>query len=174
MKDMKTGSRKLLINAPKEKVWAVLADLAGVQQYSPGVIGSHYTTDEKSGVGATRVCDIAPDPNNPNSVKALEEKATEWNEGESYVLDVKPIGESDWPYKNVLAGFSLKEEGDGTMVTLTFKWELSEDAKIDDAAAQAQIEMVGRMALTGLKQFIETDKALTPEDRMKIMQDSNK
>ena len=63
------------------------------------------------------------------------------------------------------------EEGDGTMVTLTINWELSDDAKVDDAATQAQFEMAGRMVLIGLKQFIETGKALTPEDKMKIGQD---
>jgi len=168
---MKSASRKLQISAPKEKVWAVIADLGGVYQFHSGVTSSHYTSDEKSGVGASRVCELPPDPNNPNSVKAVAENATEWNEGESFTLDVKPKGEGDWSYKDFTGRLSLKEEGDGTMVTISANWELSDDAKVDDAAAQAQIEMLERMVLIGLKQFVETGKALTPEDKMKIGQD---
>ena len=92
-------SRKLQINAPKEKVWAAIADLGGVFQFQPAVTASHYTSDEKSGVGAARVCELPPDPNNPNAIKSVAEIVTEWNEGESFILDVKPKGEGDFLYR---------------------------------------------------------------------------
>jgi len=126
---------------------------------------------KKSGVGCSRHCDLAPDPNNPNSVKSIEEDATEWKDGESYVLDIKPSGEGDWEFKKLSGGFSIKEEGDGTMVNLNLNWELSDDAKVDDATINAQYDMLGRIILIGLKQFVETGKELTPEDKMKIAQD---
>ena len=32
------------IDAPKEKVWAVLADLGGIDKWNPGVGRSHWTS----------------------------------------------------------------------------------------------------------------------------------
>lgn len=168
---MKTASSKLFINVPKDKVWAAIADLGGVFQFHPVITASHYTSDEKTGVGAARVCELAPDPDNPNSIKSVAEKTTEWNEGESFMLDIKPQGEGDWPYKDLTGGFSLKEGGEGTTVTISANFELSDDAKVDDAGTQAQFEMLGRMVLIGIKQFVETGRALTPEDKMKIAKD---
>jgi len=44
---MSSITKKLQINAPKEKVWEALADLGGVYKYSATVVGSNYTSDEK-------------------------------------------------------------------------------------------------------------------------------
>ncbi len=50
--------RRVVIDAPKEKVWASLADFGNVQNLSPNVSKSYLTSDQISGLGATRHCDF--------------------------------------------------------------------------------------------------------------------
>ena len=44
--------RRVVIDAPKEKVWASLADFGNVQNLSPNVSKSFLTSDQISGLGA--------------------------------------------------------------------------------------------------------------------------
>ena len=48
------------IDAPVEKVWEVLNDFGGIQQWSPGVKHSELTSDGPVSDGSTRHCDFAP------------------------------------------------------------------------------------------------------------------
>lgn len=45
-------SREVPIDAPKDKVWATLANLGAIQNYNPMVARSYYTSDTRTGVGA--------------------------------------------------------------------------------------------------------------------------
>ena len=47
-------STQIRIDAPKEKVWEVLADLGGIYKWNPGVVHSHSTSDSTGGEGAMR------------------------------------------------------------------------------------------------------------------------
>ena len=67
------------IDAPKDRVWDILADLGGIKNFSPGVTDSHYNPGDERGVGASRHCDLKP-------FGSVEETAILWNEGESYTL----------------------------------------------------------------------------------------
>ena len=40
----------LRIDAPKEKVWDVVADSGSVSVWSPALAGSHYTSEAKEGL----------------------------------------------------------------------------------------------------------------------------
>ena len=51
-------SKKVKINASKDKVWDALADFGNVQNLSPNISKSYSTTDQKNGVGAERHCDF--------------------------------------------------------------------------------------------------------------------
>ncbi len=53
-------SREIRIHAPKEKVWAAIADLGAIQDFHPGVKKSYYTSEQREGVGASRHCDLKP------------------------------------------------------------------------------------------------------------------
>ena len=57
---MTTITQEIRINAPKDRVWAILADLGAVQRFHPGVKKSYYSTTQKEGVGASRVCELLP------------------------------------------------------------------------------------------------------------------
>ena len=51
---MITVSGEVLIDAGSGKVWEVLADLGGIERWSPTVGRSYVTTQNARGVGARR------------------------------------------------------------------------------------------------------------------------
>ena len=53
-KKMGAFSTEIRINAPKEKVWGVLADLGGIYKWNPGVSHSPSTPQSSGGRGAAR------------------------------------------------------------------------------------------------------------------------
>jgi len=55
---MSTFETAINIEAPIEKVWEVLADIGFISKWNPGVHESYATSDETTGLGATRFCDL--------------------------------------------------------------------------------------------------------------------
>ena len=105
-------STQIRINATKEKVWEVLADIGGIYKWNPGVAHSYSTSEENSGEGASRHCDLQT-PGGKSS-GYLEELAFDWREGEGYKID---IYESNLPIKSNVVEFAVKADGDGSIVT---------------------------------------------------------
>ena len=79
-------STAIKINAPREKVWEVLADLGSISKWNPGVSNSHSTSTETGGEGATRHCDLQNAKG--GSIGFLEERAFDWRDGEGFIIDV--------------------------------------------------------------------------------------
>jgi len=151
-------TKEIQINAPKDKVWAALADLGSVQNFNPVVKKSYYTSTEKAGIGAARVCELLPQG-------AVEERATEWQTGERFVLEVLPL-EQGPPFENAYGHVSVKEDDQGTLVTYGLDFDLQAGVPIDAATMKAQIEMLIPVLLANLKQYVETGKILTLEEKM--------
>lgn len=89
------------LNAPREAVWAVLADFPNISRWNSGVTKSHATSDAANGVGATRHCDLAP-------LGALEETIVEWSPTEKMVVRIDSAAKL--PIKTGLATFELGDE----------------------------------------------------------------
>ena len=105
------------IDAPKEKVWEVLADLGNIYRWNPGVIHSYSTSEEASGEGASRHCDVQSGP-----IKGyLEERAFDWQEGEGFKIE---IYDSSLPVKRVIVQFAVQARGEGTVVEVTPEFQL--------------------------------------------------
>ena len=151
---MQHVSKEIHINASKDKVWAALADLGSVQNFNPAVKKSYYTTTEKAGIGATRVCELLPQG-------AVEERVTEWQTGQRFVLEVQGP-----PFENAYGHVSVKEDDQGTLVTYGIDFDLQAGVPIDAATVKAQIEMLIPVVLANLKQYVETGKIFTLEEKM--------
>ena len=50
---------QIVIDAPVEQVWEILADFGEVYRWAPSVTKSYSTSDDNSGPEASRHCDIA-------------------------------------------------------------------------------------------------------------------
>lgn len=78
-------SSKITIDAPTETVWNVLKDFGHVSDWAPSVTSSYYLTDQLSGIGTGRHCDI-------EGFGSIQEYVTDWQEGEGFTYRVTPLG----------------------------------------------------------------------------------
>lgn len=146
---MTTISASTRINAPKARVWEVLADLGGISKWNPGVARSYYTSEQTRGDGASRHCDLQPRG-------WLEERAFDWREGEGYTIDVY---DSDLPLERNRVRFTLSENGEATTVTVTADYKLKFGplgALLDAVYGRRQFRRGFEGLLAGLKYHVET------------------
>lgn len=152
---MSSLTREIQIDAPGEKVWATLADIGSVQDYSPGVVKSFYSSDIKEGVGASRHCDLLP-------TGTVEERIVNWREGEQYSIEI--YDGTEIRYTGV-AHFKLRRGGEGTIVTQIMDYRPTEDPT-GASGSRSMKGLVGKVIegnLVGLKHFIETGEVVTGE-----------
>ena len=144
-------SGKIHIDAPKSKVWGVLADLGTVSAWNPVISKSYYTSEDKEGVGAARHCDF-PDGG------FVKERASDWKPGEAYKLD---IYEGTVPFDNFYGLVEVKDDGQGTAVTFTLNFDVRPNAPIDTAEAERQNrdELIPTV-LAGLKHYLDTGQKM--------------
>ena len=150
-------TEEIRINASKNKVWEIISDLGGIENYHPGVKKSYYTSEIRKGVGASRFCGLLP-------MGSIEESATEWEEGEGYVLEVLS-GEKLPPFKRAYIRFSLKEEGQETLATISFDYILKYGPigrLLDVWKVRPMFRKVIPRVLDGLKQNSENGARTVP------------
>jgi uncharacterized protein YndB with AHSA1/START domain len=146
---MTTITKTIQINAPKQKVWQILSNLETVQNYSPAVANSFYTSDNREGVGASRQCDWEGG--------YIKEQITAWQLGEGYSFIVSEDGEPGSPMETQVGHFALAENGPGTLVTMTFEYSLKAGAPVDpQEIEQMWAEELLPGILAGLKHYVET------------------
>lgn len=147
---MGSFSTEIRIDAPREKVWEVLADLGGIYKWNPGVSHSRSTSESGGGEGATRHCDLV----SPKGY--LEERAFDWREGEGFKIDVY---ESNLPIKRNVVEFALRSDEDGTIVSVAPDYELKFGpigALLDRLVAGRKLRKGMDNLLAGLKYHVET------------------
>ena len=139
------------ISAPKEKVWALLADLGAASAWNPTVQNSYYTTEAKEGVGASRHCDLADG-------SFVEERATAWTPGEALTLN---IYEGAIPFENGYGTFELKGDERETILNFTLEFDPKPDAPMPPEQVERLFtEQVIPAMLAGLKHYVETGQPL--------------
>ena len=153
-------SGQILIDAPVQKVWEVLADFGGVQNWAPGVTKSYSTSPNNSGSGAARHCDVP-------GFGGIEEYITEWNDGSGFTFQVEPVGLID---KSV-SKWSVTPQGDKTLVytELDLKMRFGPiGALMEKLFVRRRIENGTRNALAGLKQHVKTGELIGTEFKAPI------
>ena len=151
---MTTLTREVRINAPKEKVWGILADFGNIYLFNPGVPRPYLTSDQQHGVGTTRPCDLAGGPIQNASV---EERIIAWNEGESMQIEIY-AGTKTPPFKKAAASISVREDNGGTLVTGTLAYSLKFGPVgylMDKLMVASQFDKAWTGVLAGLKHYSE-------------------
>ena len=142
-------ANEILIAAPQEQVWAILADLETAERYDAFIERAFYVSDDRTGVGATRQCDL-PDGS------SIKERVTAWDEGDGYEIEASDDPSGAFPLVNQRVRFDLENRGQATLVRMTFSYEYAPDIAINrDEADGMAGELLGGV-LGGLKQFVET------------------
>ncbi len=155
---MPVVSRQVTIEAPREAVWATLADIGSVSQWNPVVTHSVETSDEgrEAGIGSARHCDL------PGSMGAIEEVVTDWDELTSMEYEVSGAK----MMRSMRARFDLENAGDATRVTMTSEFSMILGPIGALMAATMGRRMMGQnmdRTLGGLKAHVEG--ARRPEGR---------
>lgn len=80
MEQIKVGQ---MVDAPKDKVWSILADFDGVYKSNPYVMKSYTLNEQSRGLGAERHCEL-----NADGSSYSQERIVEWHEGEGYAIEM--------------------------------------------------------------------------------------
>ena len=139
------------INAPKEKVWSVLADLGAVSAWNPVIANSYYTSEDKEGVGAARHCDF-PDGG------YTKERVTDWKAEDTVRLNVY---EGTVPFDNFYGTYTVRDDGDSSIVHLALEYDLKSGVPVDpqEIERQNRDELIP-VVLGGLKHYVETGEPM--------------
>jgi hypothetical protein len=97
---------------PPERIWVLLADLAAVEHYNPGVKRAAIEGTQTTGVGARRSCELLPEGR-------VVERVTHWEEGRALGLEVV---ESDWPIHFMRWVTRIEPDGGGTRITQSLEY----------------------------------------------------
>jgi hypothetical protein len=97
-----------------DRVWTLLADLEAVQRYNPGVRAAKIQGSKRTGVGATRVCELLPKGR-------VVERVTQWEDGRTLGLEVS---ESDWPIHFMRWVTRVEPKGGGTRITQELEYRV--------------------------------------------------
>lgn len=145
---------EIQVNVPKEQVWSMIANLGGISKFHPFVNKSYYTTDQKEGVEAARICELS------NGV-TVEETVIEWVEGQRIVLGVETLQGPKPPFISNFAGAMLvRDDGKGgTIVGMEIDWQENAGPLgwvVGNFIMKPQLGKIVPSVLQGLKHYAET------------------
>ena len=136
------------IQAPVAAVWRILDDIGTIHRWHPGVVDSHLTTRQASGIGACRRCDLG-------GSNYLDEAVVTWEENRRLTMRVV---NTNMPVKTADIRFTLQPNGEGTKVTVSPQYAIKYGllGQLLDQVYVRRSYRQGMMALlAGLKQYAE-------------------
>lgn len=97
---------EMRIAAPPATVFAILDDLEAVQRYNPLVERTRYTSEARTGIGASRHCDFKPRG-------FSHERVIAWERNRVHTMEVV---QSSWPMTRCTWRTELQPDGKGTLL----------------------------------------------------------
>lgn len=160
---MTTISREIEINVPKKEVWKVISKIGNICDASPGVERSYITSKQQEGVGTTRHCDFIMNR------ATVEEKVTEWNEGESLKIDVFELNNLPG-IKTMEASFKIRENGKSSFLTATLSYTMKNFAFniMNNLMLKKANTKLWESVLAGHKKHIETGEKVTKKSVLEL------
>lgn len=111
---MTTIRHRLEASCPPAALWSLLADLEAVARYNPGVRSARALEGPRTGIGASRVCELSPSGR-------VVERVTVWEEGGAVGLEVV---ESDWPIVFMAWTTRVEARGSGSVLTQELHYQV--------------------------------------------------
>ena len=145
--------KKVKIDSSKNKVWDILSDIGAIQNFSPSVSKSFYTSEIKEGIGASRHCDLLP-------MGKVEERIIGWKDGEELTIEI--YESKSVPFLGE-GKFILKEEGGKTNVTMSLTYRMKGGflGSLMGVFMKGRISKAMEGTLKGLKHNVETGEIVT-------------
>lgn len=147
---MNSFATETTIDAPIEAVWAALADIGNIYAWNPGVVASYTTSDESSGLGATRYCDLG-------GKNFLDEEVVAWKPNEQLSLR---INNTNLPFATAVIRFCLRAKNESSIVTVSPQYKLKYGvigSLLDRIYVQNSYRKGMDDLLAGLKAFVENE-----------------
>jgi uncharacterized protein YndB with AHSA1/START domain len=140
------------IEASPALVWAVLARLDALHEYDPGIATAVLRSEQRSGVGADRQCDI-------KGGGWFRERVTAWQPERELEFT---LYDCTLPVRNLRHHYTLKPERGGTRVEQTQEYALKYGllgAVLDRLLVRRKWDAGIKSFFTGLKQHVEASGA---------------
>jgi uncharacterized protein YndB with AHSA1/START domain len=134
------------IGAPPARVWELLGTLDALERYDPGIARSKITSTERTGVGATRQCDLKPGG-------WFRERVTSWEPQRSLGFE---LFECTLPVKRLQHDYVLTPIRGGTRVEQRMEYRL----KFGPLGAVMDAVLVRRRWRAGIDSFMRGLKQL--------------
>ena len=134
--------------APVEDVWQVLGDIGRIADWNPGIQESYKTSEDNSGLGATRFCDLG-------GKNYLNEEVVQWEDCRKLTMR---IVDSNLPFKRADIHFTLQSENGHTQVAVSPDYELKYGPfgnLMDRIYVRQTYEKGMKNRLLGLKEHVE-------------------
>ncbi|MGJ8686275.1 MAG: SRPBCC family protein [Spongiibacteraceae bacterium] len=153
-------SARVVIDMPREQAWQQLQDLSLPHNYVPGVLRCEITSDQPSGVGASRRVFQSLGRN-------MDETVIEWNEGHGLVLRLHQ-GDSDAPapFERAVFRYRLDDAGhQQTALTATLAFDMRWGRfgqYLYSRVLRGVFRSVVRDVAISMKGFYESGEAVTP------------
>jgi len=115
-----TAAAEILVQLPREEVWARLRDLSLAHYYVPGLTATRITTERREGVGTSRKV-------YQRGMAPLDETVIEWNEGYGFVLRLHQGENAPLIFTEAFFSYRIEDAGPGLTrfrpaLTYTLKW----------------------------------------------------
>lgn len=153
---MPSISHSVQIDAPKQAVWDILADIGGVATWAPNVDHAVQTNDIEPGVGCERACDVS-------GFGKVTERVEGWDEGQSLTIGIDSIG----PMKSARSTFDLSEHEGRTTVAMTIRFDTRYGpigAILGATIMRRKLNQQSALGLAGLKQYAETGTPIATQN----------
>ena len=139
------------IDAPPDKVWAVLGSLDALDRYDPGVKRSEIVSTTREGPGAARRCELAPGG-------WFKEKVSEWLPRERISFE---LFECSLPVRRLKHSYTLAPDERGTVVHQRMEYQLKFGplgTLLDAVMVRRKWDAGIKAFLAGLKRHVEADR----------------
>ena len=152
------ANAQVIIDLPRTEVWQKLRDISLAHNYVPGIVKTEIVSEEKEGVGASRLV-------YRNKRNYIQETVEEWDQGCGFLIRLHRGQKPAPPFRNAWFRYRLDDEGSGrTRLSVCLTFELPWGA----AGAWLEKKMLKFVTTTitdaamSMKLYYETDRPTTP------------
>lgn len=154
-----TAAAEILVQLPREEVWARLRDLSLAHYYVPGLTDTRIMTAQREGVGTSRKV-------YQRGMAPLDETVIEWNEGYGFVLRLHQGEKAPLIFSEAFFSYRIEDAGPGVTrfqpsLTYTVKWGVFGrllDRLFMNGTSRRMLDKLAR----SFKQFYETGRPSNP------------
>lgn len=157
---------RIVIKAPKQAVWDVMADFGSAAPWAPGMRHSSLKGERKTGVGTHRILQHVWG-------FSIEEIVTEWVDGAGYSFK---LVKAPYPMRDVCETWILRPDGNQALLTITVSYGMRLGligTLLDALLVKFLVAREIRRGIFGLKNHVEKKFVKTPSNLQPVSPDPN-